>query len=148
MGIEFNKENAVFRQDPTYYDQVETGNQFGQDVFGSSIQFQTNKYVFHAGTGIGTYTTTLTEDIVLTLFSYNISTGAPGGGAATVAFSSKINGVNFINVSGTTGTDGQIVVANVLPLPNWKFPAGTTFSVTIAGSGSPAGSIEFIGFVL
>jgi len=147
MGLEFNKDTAVYRQDAGYYDKVSTSVQTGQDIYGEKVSPQTSQWNFFAGTAIGTYTETLTQDIVLTCFSYCVSTGAGAASQRSVYFTAKINGVTFSSDAGTTGVAGQIVISQVIPIPNWILPAGTELEVEIAGTGSPQGNITFTGYV-
>jgi len=147
MGLDYNTDTAVYRQDPGYSDKITTANQTGQELFGNTVAGQTNKWSFQAGTSNGVYTEILAQDIILTQFAYTIRTGAGAASQRTVGFRADIDGVEFSADSGTTGVAGQIVCFNSIPIPNWRLPAGTVIEVEISGTGSPQGNIMFVGYL-
>lgn len=135
MGLAYNSETAVLRNDKIYKDMLETSEQYTKGLTANETQKITNAFNFSSGALPATYTTT--QDIILTCVSLSCNT--PVGGL--VSCNALIDTATIATLSAAGGHANKVI-----PLPNWQIPAGTLLSITIGGGGNAAG--EFIGYLV
>jgi len=126
MGLSYNEETAVNRDYLTQY-QLDTtfltDNSVSRDIEAQNTPFILNN------SAVGNVSLTLTQDVIITQLSFNVSFVASGGnGVMSSAF--YVNGILQDGISITAINLTANSNAKNVPVPNWYFKAGTIFLIS------------------
>jgi len=132
MGLAYDEENAIIRNDTKFADYLETTEQQTKGLSANASDRITNRFSYSSSFGVAF---TVTESIVLTSLTLSASAVPPN----IITVSASINGDLIADLSSRNGTGSKTI-----PLPNWILREGNILDFTLAGTGDAEG--EFIGY--
>jgi len=132
MGIYYNEDTEVLRDDSKFTDYVQQTEQQIKGLSANQSDRVTNRFSYSSSLGVAF---TATESIILTTLTLSASAVPPN----IITVAATINGETIADLTSRNGTGSKTI-----PLPNWILREGDILDFVFAGVGDAES--EFIGY--